>query len=184
MNRKQAICYLIIGLILFLGLLIFMALFSIWLMLLVLLAAIVIFGLLRQNRPELFAIFQKAPKNICSFGPQNASWPPPKPYTPSMILVNLSTTNGEQIIINKPVFTLGRDRSCDHVLSNCSEISRTHVTIRYDEQKQESFIVDNNSHNGTYVNNIRLRPETPKTLVSGDLVQLGTLRFMAQSAHY
>lgn len=184
MNRKQAICYLILSLVFLAALLVFLSFFSIWLTLLLLLTVIVLVGLLRQRRPHFFDIFQKPSKETPSFGIQNAAWPPPKPYTPSMILVDLSSPHAKQIIISKPVFTLGRDRICDHVLTNCSEISRVHVTIRYDEQKQESFIVDNSSQNGTFVNNVRLKPETPRMLISGDLVQLGTLRFMAQSAHY
>jgi len=63
--------------------------------------------------------------------------------------------------------TLGRDSSCTIQLHD-TEVSRLHAEIR--REGGSTLLVDQNSSNGTFVNNNRV---TQHSLVSGDQVQLG-----------
>lgn len=99
-----------------------------------------------------------------------------------MVLVSLNAGSQEQIVVNHDNFTIGRGETCDYVLRDAPSVSRRHVTIRVDRDNKEAAIIDNQSQNGTFVNNSRLMPETPVALFSGDVIQIGELRFSVQFA--
>jgi hypothetical protein len=54
-----------------------------------------------------------------------------------------------------------------------SSISRVHCTIFYDNQKQSFEISDENSSNGTYLNELRLNPYELVNIKHGDTLELG-----------
>jgi pSer/pThr/pTyr-binding forkhead associated (FHA) protein len=54
-----------------------------------------------------------------------------------------------------------------------SSISRVHCTIYFDTQKQSFVISDENSSNGTYLNETRLNPYEIVTIKHGDTLELG-----------
>lgn len=184
MSRKQAICYLVILSVLILAALVLLGIFQVWLMLLAILLLVTAAGLLLRYKPQLFSALKKPPKqSAASLSPGGV--PPHKTdYVPNLILVAGNLPSAGQITVNKPVFTMGRDAGCDFCITSAPDISRVHVTIRYDRKTAASYIVDNNSHNGTYVNGKKLAPGKPKRINNGDFIQLGTVRFTAQVAHY
>ncbi len=51
-------------------------------------------------------------------------------------------------------------------------ISRKHVTIIYDKEKEEYHAIDMNSKHGVYINNNKIKDET--RLVDGDFITIGT----------
>lgn len=57
-----------------------------------------------------------------------------------------------------------------------STISRKHARIEC--SGAQWLLTDLNSSNGTYVNNVRLDPEKPRTLQSGDLISFSTSSFV------
>ncbi|HEY9910078.1 MAG TPA: FHA domain-containing protein [Thermosynechococcaceae cyanobacterium] len=69
---------------------------------------------------------------------------------------------------------LGRDLTCAIALQN-SSISRCHAVIAHCVERGFS-IMDVGSSNGTFVNRRRLRPQDPRFLKDGDLVELSNLR--------
>lgn len=68
---------------------------------------------------------------------------------------------------------LGREQSNDLAFPDEEFISRHHCEIRY--HKYQYLLKDLNSANGTFVNDVRVQ-ET--TLRDGDVVQIGSLRFL------
>jgi len=70
---------------------------------------------------------------------------------------------------------IGRDPSNTVVLSQDSNVSRRHASIQ--AQGGQFVIVDNGSSNGTFVNGVRIPPQTPHPLRPGDEVQVGMTRF-------
>ena len=72
------------------------------------------------------------------------------------------------------VLTIGRAPDNQLVLQD-QQASSHHVEIRPDEQGY--LLVDVNSTNGTFVNEQRLTPHTPRLLISGDVIRIGETRF-------
>lgn len=187
MTRKQAISFLVVGIVLLLTLLFFLSVFvSPLLALAVVLAVLLILGLLLRAKPELFAAL-RAPAREDPFaalraGEERAAV---QGFSPRVILVSIDGGADEQIVVDKPEFTLGRGSACNYVFrASCVEISRIHAIIRYDARSGESSVADCRSQNGTFLNGERLAPDVPRPLSGGDVLQIGTLRFTVQSAHY
>lgn len=181
MSRKQAICYLIIGIIVLLTVLFVLTMINVWIMLLFLLLLVLGSGLAYDRYPDLFV-------PLCRRTNQTPSAMPgvvhdrAQTLGPTMVLVSLNAGSQEQIVVNHDNFTIGRGETCDYVLRDAPSVSRRHVTIRVDRDNREAAIIDNQSQNGTFVNNSRLMPETPVALFSGDVIQIGELRFSVQFA--
>lgn len=89
---------------------------------------------------------------------------------PMRVLFVAGPQRGEEIIIRKPVTTVGRALDNDIVL-DVGDVSRHHARFEYIERQMR--LVDLNSTNGTRVNGkaIRTHPVT-----AGDEVSFGTLK--------
>ena len=83
-------------------------------------------------------------------------------------LQSSSAGSPDPILLEAEETTIGRDPSCQVVLSDASGVSRRHVTIRH--RGQVFAIADLGSSNGTFVNGQRLQAE--QFLKSGDRIQL------------
>lgn len=190
MSRKQALGFLALGTVLLGVLLFFLAVYTDPLIVLtVILAVVLSLGLLIRLKPELFSALRKPPKEDpyrAALSAVSTSAPASRGevrFTPHMILVSIDS--GSQIVIDKPEFTLGRARGCNYTFPPpCPEISRVHMIVRYDGASGRSFLIDNDSPNGTLLNGKRLASGRPYPLANGDIIQTGTLRFTAQAAHY
>ena len=85
-------------------------------------------------------------------------------------------SNNEQIPIAGSEFTIGRDRSkVDYALVGNGSVSRVHA--RLSVRGNKTYIADNNSANGTYVNGVKLRPGFETELRSGDVVTIAEEKF-------
>ena len=84
--------------------------------------------------------------------------------------------NGENIVINKNEFTIGKDSlNIDFRIADNSAVSRRHATIR----QAGSYIIieDNFSTNGTFVNGTRLAEGQTTPIKSGDVIVLANEEF-------
>ncbi len=70
---------------------------------------------------------------------------------------------------------LGRGRDCDFVLAD-ARVSRLHATIEVVEGN--SLLRDEGSSNGTFLNGLRLTPGTTFSLREGDVIEVGSHRFV------
>jgi hypothetical protein len=83
--------------------------------------------------------------------------------------------SGRELLLDKPVLTIGRAESCDLGLFGDSAIEKLHARIY--QQEGRHLIADAGSAHGTFVNDQRV--QEPTLLRSGDLIRVGNayLRF-------
>jgi hypothetical protein len=76
---------------------------------------------------------------------------------------------GRELLLTRPVLTIGRAESCDLGLFGDPAIERLHARIV--RSGDHYFIADAGTPGGTYVNDVRVEGPTP--LRSGDLIRVG-----------
>ncbi len=76
------------------------------------------------------------------------------------------------ITYDLPRLIIGRGESCDLRLPDPS-VSQHHVSIR--QRGSDYIIIDEGSTNGTFVGRVRLAPQAPRVLRSGDSVRVGRI---------
>ncbi|WP_205960802.1 FHA domain-containing protein [Pseudoramibacter porci] len=81
--------------------------------------------------------------------------------------------------INKTPFTIGRGRTCDHVMKYRG-ISRQHATVLRDDRQPYLLIRDEGSTNGTYVNGVQLNAQEERPIHPGDVVAFFETAFTVQ----
>jgi hypothetical protein len=88
---------------------------------------------------------------------------------------------GRQLILNRPVLTIGRAEGCDLGLFGDPSVERLHARIV--QRQDRYYLQDAGSASGTFVNEHRLNHEY--ALCSGDLISLGNcrLRFTERRKH-
>ena len=83
----------------------------------------------------------------------------------------------ETIIINKPVFRIGKERSyVDYFVNNNNAVSRSHADIV--TRGTRCFVVDLNSKNRTYINGQVLPIKCEIEIFDGDHLKLGNEEFV------
>ncbi|MBD5528060.1 MAG: FHA domain-containing protein [Lachnospiraceae bacterium] len=86
------------------------------------------------------------------------------------------SSNNERILLDKPVFHIGKERSyVDYCISGNATISRSHADII--NRNGKFFIVDNNSTNHTYVNGEMIPSNTEIPLSHGTKIRLSNEDF-------
>lgn len=84
--------------------------------------------------------------------------------------------NNEKIMLNKPVFRIGKERSyVDYFIGDNTAISRSHANIITRENAY--FIIDTNSTNHTLVNGKMINSNEEVQINHGDTVQLANENF-------
>lgn len=81
-----------------------------------------------------------------------------------------------ELLINKDEYIIGKKTElCDGVINFNPMISRSHCKIC--RRGTQYTITDLQSANGTFVNNMRLQPNIPKTIKNGDIIRLANTDF-------
>ncbi len=89
-------------------------------------------------------------------------------------------SNNENCVIDKPYFSIGKDSlHVNFCIKDNSSISRQHATI--ETNNGITSIKDNNSTNGTFVNNVRLIPGQAQIIQNGDIIKLANEEFIYRS---
>ena len=89
-------------------------------------------------------------------------------------LIRKST--GETILIDKPVFRLGKDKSCvDYVISDNNTVSKSHADIVV--RKEHYYVLDLNSTNKTFINKRLLPAQYEVEIFDGDTLMLSNEEF-------
>lgn len=89
-------------------------------------------------------------------------------------LIRKST--GETILIDKPVFRLGKDKSCvDYVISDNNTVSKSHADIVV--RKEHYYVLDLNSKNKTFLNKRLLPAQYEVEIFDGDTLMLSNEEF-------
>ena len=99
----------------------------------------------------------------------------PKPQAPVPYLLRIATN--EKIYINKPEFAIGRSATkADYTVTDNSDVSRIHCII--ERKNGVSYIKDNQSTNGTYVNGKNIAGQENVFLTNNAKVSLGDEEFV------
>jgi len=113
-----------------------------------------------------------------AFGPAPA--PAPSPYSPPAVApvgpVSLATLQGAAgtfTILNGQEIKAGRDANHCGIVFNEPRVSGVHATLKL--ENGQLLIRDENSNNGTLVNNLRLTPAVWSPVPSGSLLRLGPI---------
>jgi pSer/pThr/pTyr-binding forkhead associated (FHA) protein len=93
----------------------------------------------------------------------------------SWLQVEAGFRAGREMLLIKPVLTIGRAEACDIGLFGDPDIERLHARIL--RQGDQFFLADAGSSSGTYLNDQRINGPAP--LRSGDAIRVGkaVLRF-------
>lgn len=84
--------------------------------------------------------------------------------------------NNEKIILNKPVFRIGKEKSyVDYFIGDNSAISRSHANII--TREGEYFVVDTNSTNHTYVDGAMIQSSVETKITHGTKIRLANEDF-------
>lgn len=90
-------------------------------------------------------------------------------------------TTGEIISVNKPVFRIGKERSyVDYFVANNNAVSRSHADIV--TRGTFYFVIDLNSKNRTYINNVAIPVQSEVQIRDGDCLRLGNEEFIFNTA--
>lgn len=92
-----------------------------------------------------------------------------------MKLVALNAPNPFEMEVTKQDFTIGKRKSNDGVIDYNKMLSRVHCRISSDNQG--FVIVDLNSTNGTFVNDIKVKPNAAFPIKNGDVIRLANSSF-------
>ena len=84
-----------------------------------------------------------------------------------VLVKKTADSSGDVVTIDKPWFLIGRTRKCDYVLEHPA-VSRLHCIVRIDGDT--TYLADNQSRNGTYINDDRLMGE--RALTDGDVITI------------
>ncbi len=91
-------------------------------------------------------------------------------------LIGLSgTSRGESFEVRIGRNVLGRDRRSD-VVVNDDQASSHHADLVFRPEEKRFILMDHNSTNGTYVNEVEIEPR--RDLVSKDVIRIGSQRFL------
>ncbi len=74
------------------------------------------------------------------------------------------------LTLDAPRLVVGRGEGCDVRIPDAS-VSHRHASIR--QRGGEYVLLDENSSNGTFMDHVRLPPQTPRALRSGERVRVG-----------
>jgi hypothetical protein len=91
-------------------------------------------------------------------------------------LVGLSgPSRGESFPVRIGRNVLGRDRRSD-IIVNDDQASSHHADLVFRPEERRFILMDHNSTNGTYVNEVEIEPR--RDLVTKDIVRIGSHRFL------
>ena len=89
----------------------------------------------------------------------------------------IRTRTLDQIIVNKPVFRLGKDRRfCDYSVTDNGAVSRNHADII--KRDGNYYLIDHNSTNKTYIDGKSIPAETEIEILSGSKIKLANEEFI------
>jgi pSer/pThr/pTyr-binding forkhead associated (FHA) protein len=88
----------------------------------------------------------------------------------TVVVRSFDGKSAPRITLDAPRVVIGRGEGCEVRLPDPS-VSHRHASIR--QRGTEYIVLDEGSTNGTFVGPVRLSPQAPRVLRSGDLVRVG-----------
>lgn len=104
----------------------------------------------------------------------------PLPMALTVIVRSGDLTTPASITFDAPRIVIGRGDGCEVLLPDPS-VSHRHASIR--QRGSDYVVIDEGSTNGTFVGPVRLSPQAPRMLRSGDLLRLGRVWLEVRMEH-
>ncbi|MBR2942905.1 MAG: FHA domain-containing protein [Clostridia bacterium] len=105
-------------------------------------------------------------------------------FLSDLVLCSVNAPKEQRIPLNRKKLIIGVAEGCDMVLPRDAGVSRVHAKIYFNEEDRQFYVQDQGSSNGTYLNEVRLRKDTPKILYKGDSLRFATAMYTIKSAYY
>ena len=84
--------------------------------------------------------------------------------------------NNEKIMVNKPIFRIGKERSyVDYFIGDNTAVSRSHANVI--SRDGEYFVMDTNSTNHTYLNGVMLQSNVETKIKHSDKIRIANEEF-------
>ena len=99
----------------------------------------------------------------------------PKRYTVGWLVGLNGVSRGESYPVRIGRNVLGRDRRSDIVI-NDDQASSHHADLVFRPEERRFILMDHNSTNGTYVNEVEIEPR--RDLAVKDIIRIGSHRFL------
>jgi FHA domain len=99
----------------------------------------------------------------------------PKRYVVGWLVGLNGTARGESFPVRIGRNILGRDRRSDIVV-NDDQASSHHADLVFRPEERRFILMDHNSTNGTYVNEVEIEPR--RDLATKDIIRIGSHRFL------
>jgi hypothetical protein len=99
----------------------------------------------------------------------------PKRYVVGWLVGLVGSSRGESFPVRIGRNVLGRDRRSDVVI-NDDQASSHHADLVFRPEERRFILMDHNSTNGTYVNEMEIEPR--RDLMAKDIIRVGSNRFL------
>ena len=187
MNRGKLIAYIILGSIPVVFVLFLLAMVNVLLMLAALIALLGALLLIKQKKPEIFAMLArpKEEQPVIGGGSTRDHAGPPSPPKSQvyMVLTGREDFGARRITVNKNTYYIGRAKDNDFVIDG-DRISRRHLRIEYNSVENTCYAIDADSANGTFINGERMIAGQRYRLLQGDQLMIDDRAFVVEYAHY
>jgi pSer/pThr/pTyr-binding forkhead associated (FHA) protein len=98
-----------------------------------------------------------------------------KRYVVGWLVALSGSTRGESYPVRMGRNVIGRDRKSDIVISD-DQASSHHADLVFRPEEKRFILMDHNSTNGTYVNELEIEPR--RDLAPKDVIRIGSHRFI------
>ena len=103
-------------------------------------------------------------------------------FRPEWTLTGLNTPVCVQWLIDKSVYTVGKEKDNDGILNNNRTVSDRHMLVRSTEEG--CFVEDNGSNGDIYVNAQPIGNDGPVQVRNGDVLRLGNVYFVLEKIRW
>lgn len=101
------------------------------------------------------------------------------PNVEKLRIIAMNAPTRIEIEVTKDNFVIGKKAEvCDGIIGFNKMISRSHCKIS--KKGSQYIVIDLQSANGTYVNNVRLQPNQPSPIKNGDVIRLANSDFQVR----
>lgn len=183
MTKGRCIGILAIAAVIYAALLAMLLFINVGLMLVVLMLSILCAACLWRFRPQTFA-FMRCLKKQQEAMPDMSDCINKEVFLSDLLLCSSNALKEHTIALNRKKLLIGVAEGCDIVLPRDAGVSRVHAKIYFNEQDHQFYVQDQGSSNGTFLNDMRLRKDTPKILCKGDTLRFATAVYTVKSAYY
>lgn len=183
MTKGRCIGILIIAALMYAVLMVMLLFINGAIMVMTLMATILAIVYLWRFRPQTFAFMsclRKREKVI----PDMDQFVNKEVFLSDLVLCSVGAVKTHTIALNRKQLLIGVAEGCDIVLPRDAGVSRVHAKIFFNEEDRQFYIQDQGSSNGTYLNGVRLRKDSPKILCKGDELRFATATYAVKSAYY